>query len=73
MISTILKRTGHEPSFVIGGNVAEIGGNSYVGKGSYFIAEACEYDRTFLNLTPQIGVITNIEEDHLDYYKILMG
>ncbi len=73
MISTILKKTGHEPSFVIGGNVAEIGGNSYVGKGSYFIAEACEYDRTFLKLTPQIGIITNIEEDHLDYYKDIDG
>ena len=73
MISTILKKTGHEPTFVIGGNVTEIGGNSCVGKGSYFIAEACEYDRTFLNLTPQIGVITNIEEDHLDYYKDLNG
>ncbi|MHC4269080.1 MAG: UDP-N-acetylmuramate--L-alanine ligase [Planctomycetota bacterium] len=73
MISTILKKTGHEPTFVIGGNVSEIGGNSNVGKGSYFIAEACEYDRTFLNLAPQIGVITNIEEDHLDYYKDIDG
>jgi len=73
MISTILKKTGHEPSFVIGGNVEEIGGSSCVGKGSYFIAEACEYDRTFLNLTPQIGVITNIEEDHMDYYKDIDG
>ncbi len=73
MISTILKKTGHEPTFVIGGNVTEIGGNSCNGKGSYFVAEACEYDRTFLNLAPQIGVITNIEEDHLDYYKDLDG
>ncbi|MBT3879969.1 MAG: UDP-N-acetylmuramate--L-alanine ligase [Candidatus Scalindua sp.] len=73
MISTILKKTGLEPTFVIGGNVTEIGGNSCTGKGSYFIAEACEYDRTFLNLAPQIGVITNIEEDHLDYYKDLDG
>jgi UDP-N-acetylmuramate--alanine ligase len=73
MISTILKKTGYEPTFVIGGNVTEIGGNSCNGKGSYFVAEACEYDRTFLNLTPQIGVITNIEEDHLDYYKDLDG
>jgi UDP-N-acetylmuramate--alanine ligase len=73
MISTILKKTGHEPTFVIGGNVAEIGGNSCIGKGSHFVTEACEYDRTFLNLTPQIGVITNIEEDHLDYYKDLDG
>ncbi|GAX62091.1 UDP-N-acetylmuramate/alanine ligase [Candidatus Scalindua japonica] len=73
MISTILKKTGHEPSFVIGGNVTDIGGNSSNGKGGYFVAEACEYDRTFLNLTPQIGVITNIEEDHLDYYKDIDG
>jgi len=73
MISTILQKTGHEPTFVIGGNVTEIGGNSCIGKGSHFVAEACEFDRTFLNLTPQIGVITNIEEDHLDYYKDLDG
>ena len=73
MISTILKKTGHEPTFVIGGNVTEIGGNSCVGSGTHFVAEACEFDRTFLNLTPQIGVITNIEEDHLDYYKNLDG
>ncbi len=73
MISTILKKTGHEPTFVIGGNVTEIGGNSCIGKGNHFVAEACEFDRTFLNLTPQIGVITNIEEDHLDYYKDIDG
>ncbi len=73
MISTILKKTGHEPTFVIGGNVTEIGGNSCLGKGRHFVVEACEFDRTFLNLTPQIGVITNIEEDHLDYYKDLNG
>ena len=69
IISTILKKAGYEPTFVIGGNVAEIGGSSCVGKGSFFIAEACEYDKTFLNLSPQIGIITNIDEDHLDYYK----
>ncbi|MCR4289312.1 MAG: UDP-N-acetylmuramate--L-alanine ligase [Candidatus Scalindua sp.] len=73
MISTILQKTGQEPTFVIGGNVTGIGGNSCLGKGSHFVAEACEFDRTFLNLAPQIGVITNIEEDHLDYYKDLDG
>ncbi|MCP4411646.1 MAG: UDP-N-acetylmuramate--L-alanine ligase, partial [Gammaproteobacteria bacterium] len=73
MISTILQRTGHEPTFVIGGDVTGIGDNSCLGRGSHFVAEACEFDRTFLNLTPQIGVITNIEEDHLDYYKDLDG
>jgi UDP-N-acetylmuramate--alanine ligase len=73
MISTILKKTGCEPTFVIGGNVEEIGGGSCVGKGNLFVAEACEYDRTFLNLSPQIGVITNIDEDHLDCYKDING
>ncbi len=73
MISTVLKKTGYEPTFVIGGNVEEVGGGSCVGKGSFFIAEACEYDRTFLNLSPQIGVITSIDEDHLDCYKDLNG
>ena len=73
MISTILQKNGHEPTFVIGGTVSGIGGNSRLGRGNHFVAEACEFDRTFLNLTPQIGVITNIEEDHLDYYKDLDG
>ena len=73
MISIILKKTGCEPTFVIGGNVEEIGGGSCVGKGNLFVAEACEYDRTFLNLSPQIGVITNIDEDHLDCYKDING
>ena len=69
MISTILKTSGLDPTFVIGGEVPDIGGNSHLGKGNLFVAEACEYDRSFLNLAPQIGVITNIEEDHLDYYE----
>ncbi|OQY99935.1 MAG: UDP-N-acetylmuramate--L-alanine ligase [Candidatus Brocadia sp. UTAMX2] len=68
MISTILKTAGLDPTFVIGGEVPDIGGNAHLGKGNLFVAEACEYDRSFLNLTPQVGVITNIEEDHLDYY-----
>jgi len=56
MIAYILKEAQLDPSFVVGAS-------------RYFIAEACEYDRSFLNLYPQIGVILNIEEDHLDYYK----
>jgi UDP-N-acetylmuramate--alanine ligase len=73
MISMILKKAGWEPTFVIGGNVEEIGGGSCVGKGNLFVAEACEYDKTFLNLSPQIGVITSIDEDHLDCYKDING
>ncbi len=69
MVSTVLKNAGLDPTFVIGGEVPDIGGNAHLGKGNLFVAEACEYDRSFLNLAPQIGVITNIEEDHLDYYE----
>ncbi|MBI2469859.1 MAG: UDP-N-acetylmuramate--L-alanine ligase [Planctomycetes bacterium] len=69
MISNILKTAGLDPTFVIGGEVPDIGGNSHLGMGDLFVAEACEYDRSFLNLVPQVGVITNIEEDHLDYYE----
>ena len=69
MISCVLKTAGLDPTFVIGGEVPDIGGNAHLGKGDLFVAEACEYDRSFLNLVPQVGVITNIEEDHLDYYE----
>jgi len=69
MISSVLKMAGLDPTFVIGGEVPDIGGNAHLGKGDLFVAEACEYDRSFLNLVPQVGVITNIEEDHLDYYE----
>ena len=72
MVSTILKTAGLDPTFVIGGEVPDIGGNAHLGKGNLFVAEACEYDRSFLNLAPQVGVITNIEEDHLTIMKILI-
>jgi UDP-N-acetylmuramate--alanine ligase len=69
MISYIMRRAGLDPAYVIGGNVPQLGGSSHEGAGSYFVAEACEYDRSFLNLHPRFGAIMNIEEDHLDYYK----
>ena len=69
MISYILSKAGADPSFVCGGIIPQLKGNASCGKGNYFIAEACEYDRSFLNLKPKAVVITNIEEEHLDYYK----
>jgi len=51
--------------------MTDFGSNFVLGKSQYFLVEACEYRRTFLNLEPNILVITNIEEDHLDYYKDL--
>jgi UDP-N-acetylmuramate--alanine ligase len=58
-----------EPNYIIGADIIQLGGSSGVGNGGYFVAEACEYDRSFLNLKPKIAAILNIEQDHLDYYK----
>jgi len=69
MISLILKDANLDPTAMIGGEVKNIGGNFLSGTGEYFVAEACEYDRSFLDLYPEIAVITNIEADHLDCYK----
>ncbi|MGR3178974.1 MAG: UDP-N-acetylmuramate--L-alanine ligase [Candidatus Anammoxibacter sp.] len=71
MISAILKTAGLDPACVIGGDTSDSNENDCSGNGDLFVTEACEYDRTFLNLAPQIAVITNIDEDHLDYYKNL--
>lgn len=65
----VLKLAGIEPNFVVGAVVTQLAGSSGIGSGHHFVAEACEYDRSFLNLKPQIAVILNIEADHLDYYK----
>jgi UDP-N-acetylmuramate--alanine ligase len=64
-----LKQAGIDANFIIGADVIQLSGSSGVGESKYFIAEACEYDRSFLNLKPHIGCILNIEQDHLDYYK----
>lgn len=67
-LAFLLRQAGLDPSFVIGAEVAQLGGGSGVGDGPLFLAEACEYDRSFLSLAPRAAVILNIEEDHLDYY-----
>ena len=58
-----------DPSFIVGAEIPQFYSSSGAGDSDIFIAEACEYDRSFLNLHPEIGVILNIEQDHLDYYK----
>jgi UDP-N-acetylmuramate--alanine ligase len=68
-LSYLLKQAGLDPTFIVGADIPQLGGNSGIGDDKWFVAEACEYDRSFLNLKPQIGVILNIEADHLDYYK----
>lgn len=72
MLAKIFKDTGKDPSVVIGSLITDNEGNKtnfIFGESEYFIIEACEYRRSFLNINPKILVITNIDEDHLDYYK----
>src|SRR5580704_9314626 len=69
MISFALAQCGVDPSFVIGGTVPQLGGGSHSGGGNVFVAEACEFDRSFHNLHPRVAIITHIERDHLDYYR----
>lgn len=71
MLIDIFEDAGYDPSAVVGSLRAETGKNYRAGKSKYFIAEACEYRRDFLHLRPDILVITNIEAEHLDYYKDL--
>jgi len=63
--------SGCDPTFLVGGDLVAYETNSRVGSGRHFIVEACEYQRSFLNLSPEAVVITNVEADHLDYYRNL--
>jgi UDP-N-acetylmuramate--alanine ligase len=71
MIAFALLQCGADPSFVIGGTVPQLGGGSRSGNTNLFVAESCEYDRSFHNLHPKLAVITNIDADHLDCYGTL--
>lgn len=71
MLTQILIGSGFDPSAIIGGKLPFIGGNSYVGHSDIIVCEACEYVDTFLQLTPYISIILNIDADHLDYFKTL--
>lgn len=69
MLSQILIGSGKEPTAIIGGTLPSIGGNSYVGDSETIVCEACEYVDSFLQITPAIAVILNIDADHLDYFE----
>jgi len=71
MIAKILIDAGRDPSVIVGSLLKDSKSNLVVGQSDLFVVEACEYERSFLNLKPKILVITNIEADHLDYYKDL--
>ena len=73
MITLILQHAGLDPSFVIGGEISEVGSNAHHGTGEYFVAEADEHDRSFLLYRPHVAIITNIDADHLNTYGDLAG
>ncbi|MBO6015857.1 MAG: UDP-N-acetylmuramate--L-alanine ligase [Lachnospiraceae bacterium] len=69
MISEILLRADLDPTISVGGILKSIGGNIRIGRSPYFVTEACEYTNSFLSFFPSIGIILNVEEDHLDFFK----
>lgn len=68
MAAAILQESGLDPTFIIGGKLRQLESGAKLGYGDYLVAEADESDGSFLKLSPTIGIITNIDNDHLDYY-----
>ncbi len=71
MLSCILLQADLDPTISVGGILQEIGGNIRLGSSSNFITEACEYTNSFLSLYPKIGLVLNVDADHLDFFKDL--
>ncbi|MEN8188561.1 MAG: UDP-N-acetylmuramate--L-alanine ligase [Thermodesulfobacteriota bacterium] len=69
MVSWMLAKAELDPTIVIGGKVDSLGGNAKLGSGEFLVAEADESDGSFLKLSPVLEVVTNIDLEHLDYYK----
>ena len=69
LVASVLAQGGLDPTFVIGGRLNSAGANAKLGTGDYIVAEADESDASFLNLSPMIEVITNIDADHMDTYE----
>lgn len=68
LTASLLAAGGLDPTFVIGGRLNSAGANARLGTGEFLVAEADESDASFLNLTPVISAVTNIDEDHMDTY-----
>lgn len=69
--SHIFLEAGLDPTISVGGILEAIGGNIRIGHSEHFITEACEYTNSFLQFHPTVGIILNIEEDHMDFFKDL--
>ncbi|MDP9240512.1 MAG: UDP-N-acetylmuramate--L-alanine ligase [Actinomycetota bacterium] len=68
MLTVALQHCGADPSFAIGGDLNDAGSNAHHGTGALFVAEADESDGSFLLLSPQAAIVTNVEADHLDFH-----
>jgi UDP-N-acetylmuramate--alanine ligase len=71
MTAAILRAGGLDPTVVVGANWENLGSNAILGRGAYFVAEADESDASFTHITPEITVITNLDREHLDFYRDL--
>ncbi|MFC1496626.1 UDP-N-acetylmuramate--L-alanine ligase [Candidatus Margulisiibacteriota bacterium] len=69
MIAKVLLDNNLDPTFLIGGETDYVDGNARLGKGPYAVAEADESDGSFLELEPDVGIVTNVEQDHMEYFK----
>lgn len=71
LISTILAHGGFDPTVVIGGRLKATGSNARLGQGDFLVAEADESDGSFLRLSPTIAVVTNIDREHMEFFKTM--
>ena len=71
LVASVLAAGGLDPTVVIGGKLKSIGSNAVLGQGDFIVAEADESDGSFLKYSPAIAVVTNIDREHLDFYKDL--
>ena len=69
LVASVLRNAGLDPTCVIGGRLNSLGTNAKLGSSKYLVAEADESDGTFLKLFPTIAVVTNVDREHLDFYK----
>jgi UDP-N-acetylmuramate--alanine ligase len=69
MIGLLLERAGLDPTYVVGGEPNESGSGARLGGGDLFVAEADESDGSFLLFTPEVGIVANVEVDHVDFYR----
>ncbi len=69
LISTVLSRGGLDPTMIIGGKLKGIGSNAKLGRGEFLVAEADESDGSFLKLSPTIAVVTNIDREHMEFFR----